>query len=234
MRYPSTRTGIHPETEDGSSPLVDPKHEKFAQLITEGFPIGKAYQGCGYPNAHAPNGYRLMNKPKVRSRIAFLQQKKADEMIQASARVMERDVEKQQLTKAWVVDRLMTITQRCMQAEPVRDAAGKEMGIYQFNATGANRALELLGKEAGMFVDRSKVELDVRNLTAEQLEALMAEMEKTILAGQEGELRQIRESAGLLPAGEVVDVEPEADSTLEAADEPLVGVPLVTPEGDEF
>ena len=42
-----------------------------------------------------------------------------------------------------------------MQAEPARDAKGRETGVFQFQASGANRALELLGRELGMFRDQS-------------------------------------------------------------------------------
>jgi phage terminase small subunit len=42
-----------------------------------------------------------------------------------------------------------------MQAEPARDAKGQETGEFQFQASGANRALELLGRELGMFRDQS-------------------------------------------------------------------------------
>ena len=43
-----------------------------------------------------------------------------------------------------------------MQHRPVLDAKGKETGIYAYNGQVANRALELIGKELGMFVDRSE------------------------------------------------------------------------------
>ena len=38
-----------------------------------------------------------------------------------------------------------------MQHEPVRNAKGKETGTYAYNGQVANRALELIGKELGMF-----------------------------------------------------------------------------------
>jgi hypothetical protein len=48
-----------------------------------------------------------------------------------------------------------------MQAEPVRrktDDGEKEVtGEYVYNGSVANKALELIGKELGMFIDRKKV-----------------------------------------------------------------------------
>jgi hypothetical protein len=44
-----------------------------------------------------------------------------------------------------------------MQAEAHRDGNGKPIGEYSYNGAVANRALELLGKELGMFIDRKEV-----------------------------------------------------------------------------
>lgn len=44
-----------------------------------------------------------------------------------------------------------------MEAEAVLDAEGKPTGEYKYNGSVANRALELLGKERGMFIDRKEV-----------------------------------------------------------------------------
>src|ERR1035437_5869658 len=51
-----------------------------------------------------------------------------------------------------------------MQAEEVVDKKGKPTGKYTFNATGANRALELLGKKLGMFVDRGETPVQFNSL----------------------------------------------------------------------
>jgi phage terminase small subunit len=45
--------------------------------------------------------------------------------------------------------------ERTMQHRPVLDAKGKETGIYAYNGRVANRALEPMGKELGMFIDRT-------------------------------------------------------------------------------
>jgi len=44
-----------------------------------------------------------------------------------------------------------------MQHTPVLDAKGKATGIYAYNGHVANRAIELIGKELGMLVDRSNI-----------------------------------------------------------------------------
>ena len=63
---------------------------------------------------------------------------------------------------------------------PVLDAKGKETGIYAYNGQAANRALELIGKELGMFIDRSEELVwdgGPAMLTDAQLETLIEKFE---------------------------------------------------------
>lgn len=69
----------------------------------------------------------------------------------------ERAIEKAAVDKAWVLQQLIEIVSMAKQAEPVRDAEGNPIGEYKQNLAAANKSLELLGKELGMFVDRSEV-----------------------------------------------------------------------------
>ena len=45
-----------------------------------------------------------------------------------------------------------------MASVPVRDKDGNPIGTYNFNAAGANKSLELIGKELGMFVNKVQVD----------------------------------------------------------------------------
>lgn len=67
------------------------------------------------------------------------------------------------ITVNYVLSSLKNVADRCMQAEPVYDKEGEPTGEYRFDASGANRALELLGKHLKMFTD--KVESDNTNDT---------------------------------------------------------------------
>ena len=62
--------------------------------------------------------------------------------------------ERTQLKADWVLERLRDVVERCMQAEPVLDSEGNPTGVYKFSASGANKALELIGKHLGMFVEK--------------------------------------------------------------------------------
>jgi hypothetical protein len=50
---------------------------------------------------------------------------------------------------------LKTLTTPCRRS-PVLDSEGRPTGEYRYGGNVANRALELLGKELGMFIDRSE------------------------------------------------------------------------------
>jgi hypothetical protein len=64
-----------------------------------------------------------------------------------------------------------------MQAQPVLDRAGNPTGSYVYNGAAAYRALELLGKELGMFIERreNKIVDEFDNMSNEELEAWLDE-----------------------------------------------------------
>jgi len=61
-----------------------------------------------------------------------------------------------QIDAEWVLTRLRDNVERSMQAEPVVDRLGMETGLYTYQGAVANKALELLGKHVGLFVDRTE------------------------------------------------------------------------------
>jgi hypothetical protein len=63
------------------------------------------------------------------------------------------------LSRQWVIERLVENVERAMQAVPVLDHDGNPTGEYTYEGNVANRALELLGKEIGMFVGRREDDL---------------------------------------------------------------------------
>jgi phage terminase small subunit len=63
------------------------------------------------------------------------------------------------LDPIWVLGQLRVVAERCLQGVPVRDRSGQETGEWSFNASGATRALELIGKHLGMFSERIDVQL---------------------------------------------------------------------------
>lgn len=57
------------------------------------------------------------------------------------------------VTREYVLMRLRHVADRAMSAEPVFDKEGQPTGEYKSDFPAANKALELLGKQLGMFKD---------------------------------------------------------------------------------
>jgi hypothetical protein len=58
------------------------------------------------------------------------------------------------LPKAWVLENLRLNAERALQQRPVLNKDEKESGEYKYDGVVANQALELIGKEIGMFINR--------------------------------------------------------------------------------
>jgi len=86
---------------------------------------------------------RLLTNVNILARIEELKKTRAERL---------------NLDAYWVLKRLMEISDRSMQAEPVMQWDYEEQqlvpsGEYQFDSSGANKATELIGKHLGMFKD---------------------------------------------------------------------------------
>lgn len=102
--------------------------------------------GYSEASAHA-QGHRLLKEAEVRAAIDERQANLAAEL---------------GLTKQWVLEHLRTVAEKALTGAPKVDKDGDPIEIdgvriVDWSPAGANRALELIGKELGMFVDRSEV-----------------------------------------------------------------------------
>jgi phage terminase small subunit len=111
--------------------LSNPKHERFAQELANGVSATEAYERAGFARNRV-SAHRLKQKPNIGERVGELLKQREHINAQATAKAIEITA----LTKEWVIERLMSFA-KCAD----KDAASV-------------RALELLGKELGMFVDR--------------------------------------------------------------------------------
>jgi hypothetical protein len=137
-----------------ANPLKNAKHEQFAQFVSNGDSATNAYVLAGYAEKGAEqNSSRLIRNDDVLGRIQYLRDQKA----QAHQAAVIKAVEASGLTKEWVIEQLMENVAIAKAAEPVRDEEGNPIGEYKTNIAAANKALELLGKEVGMFIDRKEV-----------------------------------------------------------------------------
>jgi hypothetical protein len=153
-----------------SKPLT-PKREAFVLAYIKTGNASEAYRQAYNTNASAKTIHekasRLLAEGNVRARFEVLRGK-----------VTERAVEKTAISKAWVIEKLVENVDRAMQAEPVRRSDGEEVpGAYVYNGSVANKALELIGKELGMFIDRKEVggPNEFARMSDEELDAFLRE-----------------------------------------------------------
>ena len=108
--------------------------------IRAGYSVKTAYR----------QGADLLQKTSIREAIEKAQAKRA------------RRVE---VTQDYVLSNLVEVVERTMQRAPVLDRKGEQVtdeegrAVWTFDAKGANRALELLGKHLGIFTDKVKAEV---------------------------------------------------------------------------
>jgi phage terminase small subunit len=130
--------------------LPNAKHELFAQELANGKTATEAYVAAGY-KANRGNAATLKQDQSISNRVAEILAEREHIHAQATADA----IEKTGLTKEWIIERLVENANRAMQATAVKDDDGATVGQYTYQGNVANKALELLGKELGMFVDRS-------------------------------------------------------------------------------
>jgi len=92
----------------------------------------------------------------------------------------------------WIIERFVTVAERCLQIEPVYDRKGRPIGQFRFEPAAALKALEMLGKTMAMFRDRVEVTHEVSGLLEEELDARLR-----ALGQQFPEFRSIIEAKAL-------------------------------------
>ena len=123
------------------------KQKRFVEDYLVDLNATQAAVRAGYSAKTAEQqAYQLLQKTSVSEAIAAAQAARS---------------ERTELTQDWVLDRLREVTERCMQHKAVLDHEGNPMGEYKFNASGANKSIELIGRHLGTFKDNLKVKLEI-------------------------------------------------------------------------
>lgn len=148
------------------------QQEAFAAARATGMSPSEAIKAIGFGEMSPVTGNNWDKIPKVQKRIVELREIATQNAILSTG-----------LSREWVISRLMTIVDRCMQTEPVRDNRGKVIpGQFQFDAKGANGALKMLGDTLSMFRQDVKAppgrELD--SLSDEDVTRLTLELAKQV------------------------------------------------------
>lgn len=155
--------------------LKSPQQEKFCQTILKGGTQSDAYRAA-YPKSMKwkessvySNSSTMMADAKVIQRIAELR-----------APV----IAKVQLTREWVLNQLIEVVEMAKTLDPIISKDGETSGDVKQNLAAANKALELLGKEQGMFVDRKEIRTGaLDDIPHEELEKLNAAIKQVYGVG---------------------------------------------------
>src|SRR4029453_19569388 len=110
------------------------KQHLFAHGLPKGRSADAASQAAGY-KPHRGNAARLRANEIIQRRIA---------------EILGKAAEKAEVNK----ERLKETVERAMQAVPHLDHEGNPTGVYTYQGNVANKALEMLGRELGMFAQR--------------------------------------------------------------------------------
>lgn len=133
--------------------LPNAKHERFAQELAAGKTADESYALAGFkPNRG--NATTLKHKQSILDRVSEILSEREAIHGQATADAIKATA----LTKEWVIEMLTQNVAKAMQATAVKDDEGNPIGEYSYQGSVANRALELLGKEMGMFIERTQNE----------------------------------------------------------------------------
>lgn len=146
---PTTKIGgrkVNPETG------LTNQQEAFCQAVISTDTASAAYR-IAYPSSRKwkdetvwSKSSTLMANGKVKERLAQLR-----------SSVTEKACKKLAISKEWVLEQLVENVEMAKSATPVLDAEGNPTGEYKTNLAAGNKALELIGKELGMFVERREV-----------------------------------------------------------------------------
>lgn len=113
--------------------------------------------------AYLRAGYKCSEETARQNASKLLTNTNVSQAIQTA--LAERSA-RTEITQDYVLTNLKEIVERCMQRAPVVDRRGRQIyddegnAVWAFDAKNANRALELLGKHLGLFIEKQKVTLD--------------------------------------------------------------------------
>jgi phage terminase small subunit len=164
--------------------LRNNRHEVFARKIATGAQPKVAYKQI-YPNFKSgikQGAVRLLSDVRARVRVEEL----TKQFIKAKEDEFRIEADGAQ-SKEWILNSLFDLAQRCMQTDVFRDRkTGQPIMITgpdgmqyaamaQYSPRDAIRALELLGRERGMFIERraTKEVDDLENMRREELERIV-------------------------------------------------------------
>lgn len=155
------------------------KQQAFVREYPKDFNGTQAVIRAGY----SEKGARQMSVILLTNNVIQLEVKKQTER---RNQVIEKKID---VNAEWVIDKLKTTVERCMQITPVMEKIGDqwvESGEFKFAFQGSNQALKMIGDFLGMW--QTKIDLtgniDIQNLDDIPTDMLIAVMQKISESGQ--------------------------------------------------
>jgi phage terminase small subunit len=163
MALPSVNYAITSFTENNMPELSNERQELFCREYVKDHNDSRAYKAAGYKcgtyNAQHSGANQLLKRIKIRARIIELERPLLEAKRKADLAVAEMAV----IDRAWVVSKLVANVDRSMQAVQVTDSEGNPTGEWRYEGNVANRGLELIGKDLGMFAEKAEKAGDTYN-----------------------------------------------------------------------
>jgi len=158
--------------------LKNARHERFATELANGQTQERSYIAAGY----APSSARASASSLIKQRPYIFERRDEilaeREMLHSVSTV--RAMEALQLTKKDIMRELMGNAMIAKAAIPVMKD-GVPTGMYNANISASNQALIALGKELGMFTDRTDVNVSTHsNMSDRELRAFVVEKYKKL------------------------------------------------------
>ncbi len=125
---------------------LNAKQAAFVREYNKDSNATQAALRAGYAKASAHSqAHDLLKKPEIRE--AIMKGVKKEENLAT-------------VDKAWVLSMLRKNLELAMALRPVKDKEGNTLGMLTYQGAVANKAIELLGKNLGMFKDKLDVKID--------------------------------------------------------------------------
>ena len=153
---------------------MTPKQKRFVAEYLVDLNATQAAIRSGYSKKTAQMiGSENLSKPMIAAAVATAQAKRS---------------ERTEVTQDYVLATITETIERCKQAKPVKYRNGNPVMIdtpdgeiapaYKFDATAVLKGAELLGRHLAMFTDKLETKNAVEDMTDEELDARIAELQR--------------------------------------------------------
>ena len=166
------------------------RQELFAQARSRGMTITEAYVEAKYsttdqtPIQMKDAGMRVDRQSKVRARINELVEQKSEAREERDEQRKDLAVYEDAMNSAEILEGLRTVFTLAIKQSVHQTKDGDLVEGDPVNLGAANRALELMGKQKGMFADTKIIKTDMEYMGVPQLQAAIEKIDEQLRIGR--------------------------------------------------